>query len=138
MNRRILVVEDDPINRKAMAAILRFIPETTVIFEEDGDRVLAEAASGDAAVILMDVSLSGTRMEGKPVDGVRLTQAIKAAPASASVPVVLVTASAMVGDRERFLQMSRADAYVPKPIEDIDEFLTLVRRLTGLSQAVPT
>jgi CheY-like chemotaxis protein len=52
------------------------------------------------------------------VDGLVLSRLIKDDPATAHIPVLLATAHAMEGDRERFLTASGADDYLQKPIYD--------------------
>jgi two-component system cell cycle response regulator DivK len=74
-------------------------------------------ARREADVILMDVSLAHSLFEGKPVDGIKITQMLKADPATSDLPVILVTAHAMQGDRENFLQQSGADGYISKPVD---------------------
>ncbi len=55
----------------------------------------------------MDVSLTNSRYQGEPVDGLQLTRMLKGDPETAHLPVLLVTAHAMQGDRERFLEAER-------------------------------
>lgn len=76
----------------------------------------------------MDISLSRTIFEGHKVDGIFITKLLKADPATAGVPVVLATAHAMTGDRERFMAETGAEHYLAKPIHDPDNFLEQVRR----------
>jgi CheY-like chemotaxis protein len=120
---RILVVEDDPMNAKLFQLILarRAGREVTV--------VLAEASAGRADLIIMDVSLSNSRWDGAPVDGLEITRRLKRDPRARSVPILLATAHAMKGTRERFLEQSGADDYVSKPIVNADELLATIRRL---------
>ena len=85
--------------------------------------MLEIAKSGTIDVILMDVSLANSVYEGKPVDGIKITQMLKSNPQTASLPVILVTAHAMQGDRELFLKQSGADGYISKPVVDHQEFI---------------
>ncbi|MEL7476008.1 MAG: response regulator, partial [Cyanobacteria bacterium J06555_12] len=66
------------------------------------------------------------------VDGIRITQLLKENPVSAVVPVILVTAHAMRGDREQFLQDSGAQGYIAKPVVDQQ---AMVDRVNELIQA---
>jgi len=77
-------------------------------------------------LVVMDVSLVDTSYQGERLDGVKLTRLIKGQEGGASPPVLLVTAHAMRGDRERLLQDSGADGYVSKPILDHAEFTRIV------------
>jgi CheY-like chemotaxis protein len=79
----------------------------------------------------MDVSLSHSVYQGKAVDGIKITQILKADPSTACLPIILVTAHAMEGDRENFLQQSGADGYISKPVVDHEEFVNQLRRVIG-------
>jgi two-component system, cell cycle response regulator DivK len=96
---------------------------------EDAEEVLQIAVDRGADVVLMDVSLSRSMYRGKAVDGIRLTQMLKADPATRWLPVILVTAHAMEGDRERFLAQSGADDYISKPVVDHEGFINQILAL---------
>jgi CheY-like chemotaxis protein len=127
----VLIVEDDPINFRVFSKILTKRGGLEVKGTENVAEVLRIAQSGEADVILMDVSLANSFYQGKPVDGIKITQMLKADPKTASLPVILVTAHAMQGDRENFLKQSGADGYISKPVVDhqefIDQILSLVK-----------
>ncbi|MBE9222655.1 response regulator [Cyanobacterium stanieri LEGE 03274] len=123
----VLIVEDDPINLKVFSKILTKRGGLNVIGTENVDEVLRVANSGVTKVVLMDVSLSNSYYNGEPVDGIRITQLLKANPITHDIPVVLITAHAMEGDRENFLNLSGADGYITKPIINQDEFVKEVK-----------
>ena len=125
---KILIVEDDPINVKFMQIVLTRKGGYQVAVSEDVAEIMALAESGDLGVIIMDISLSRTLYEGKKVDGIFITKMLKANPATAHIPVILATAPAMSGDRERFLAETGAEHYLSKPIHDPDHFLAEVRK----------
>ena len=100
--KTVLIVEDDMINARVFSKILSKRGGFTVKHTEDVDEVMTIARDRQADVILMDVSLAHSLFEGKPVDGIKITQMLKADPITADLPVILVTAHAMQGDRESF------------------------------------
>ncbi|WNF12895.1 response regulator [Microcystis aeruginosa] len=128
----VLIVEDDPINFRVFAKILTKRGGLEVKGTEDVEEVLRVARDKEADVILMDVSLSHSVYEGKAVDGIKISQILKANPETADLPVILVTAHAMEGDRENFLKQSQADGYISKPVVDhqafVDQILAIVDR----------
>jgi CheY-like chemotaxis protein len=128
----VLIVEDDPINFRVFAKILSKRGGLEVKGTEDVEEVLRIATNAEADIILMDVSLAHSIYEGKAVDGIKITQMLKANPDTASLPVILVTAHAMEGDRENFLKQSGADGYISKPVVDhqafVNQILDLVAR----------
>ena len=129
MTTKILIVEDDPINVKFMSVVLIRKGKYEVVVSEDVPEIMALAAGGGIDAIIMDISLSRSTFEGKKVDGVFITRMLKADPATRDIPVILATAHAMTGDRERFLAETGAEHYLSKPIHDPDHFLGEVRKV---------
>jgi len=119
----VLIVEDDPINFRVFSKILTKRGGLEVCGTENVLEVLEIAKSGTIDVILMDVSLSNSVYEGKPVDGIKITQMLKGDPQTSSLPIILVTAHAMQGDRELLLKQSGADGYISKPVVDHQQFI---------------
>ncbi|ESA32578.1 chemotaxis protein [Leptolyngbya sp. Heron Island J] len=129
--KTVLIVEDDMINARVFSKILTKRGGLAVKHTENVEEVMQIAESGEVDVILMDVSLSHSVYQGKPVDGIRITQMLKANSATAALPIILVTAHAMDGDRENFLQQSGADGYISKPIVDHQKFVDDVKAMIG-------
>lgn len=127
----VLIVEDDPINFRVFSKILTKRGGLEVRGTENVLEVLEIAKSGTIDVILMDVSLSNSVYEGKPVDGIKITQMLKGDPQTASLPIILVTAHAMQGDRESLLQQSGADSYISKPVVDHQQFIDQIVSLVN-------
>ncbi len=119
----VLIVEDDPINLRVFSKILTKRGGLQVRGTEIVEEVLQYAQSGEVDAILMDVALANSIYEDKPVDGIKITQMLKADSATASLPIILVTAHAMEGDRENFLRQSGADGYISKPVVDHEAFI---------------
>ncbi len=124
--KTVLIVEDEPSNVRVFSKILTKRGGLTVKHTEDVEEVIQIALKGEADIILMDIDLRNSRYQGKAVNGLQITQMLKANPQTANVPVILVTASAMEGDRENFLKQSGADGYIPKPIIDQQEFVAQI------------
>lgn len=125
----VLLVEDDPLNARVFSTILAKRGGFEVSVSQDVEEILRVVAEGNIAAILMDVSLSGSTYLGEAVDGIRITQLLKENPVSARVPVILVTAHAMRGDREKFLQDSGAQGYIAKPVVDQQAMVDRVNEL---------
>jgi CheY-like chemotaxis protein len=132
MASRILVVEDDPMNAKLFHLILTRAGRFEVEITEDPAVVLKRVEAGATDLIIMDVSLSNSLWDGVPVDGLEICRRLRANPKTKGVPILLATAHAMKGSRERFLQDSGADDYISKPIVSADE---LIARITTLLEA---
>lgn len=127
--KTVLIVEDDLINARVFSKILTKRAGLEVKHTENVDEVMQIAHNRAADIILMDVSLSHSIYQGKPVDGIKITQMLKANPETANLPIILVTAHAMEGDRENFLQQSGADDYISKPVVDHQQFVDQIMAL---------
>lgn len=136
MSDLVLVVEDDPANAVLVDAILSSVGGFEVVCSDDGDEVLTLIQDRPVVAVLMDVSLGSTRVAGEKVDGVALTRRIRDLPEGINLPVILLTAHAMKGDRERLLFESSANDYVAKPIIDQKGLVELVRRHIRAAKAV--
>jgi two-component system cell cycle response regulator len=107
MGLRILVIEDNPTNLELMTYLLTAFGHQA-IRARDGEEGVAAALAEPPDLILCDLAL--------PVlDGFGVARRLKADPRLASVPLIAVTASAMVGDRAKVLATG-FDGYITKPI----------------------
>ena len=115
----ILIVEDNDKNLKLVRDVLQVKGYATIeaVNAEDG-LVLARERKPD--LILMDIQLPG-------MNGIEALGVLRAEPATATIPVVAVTASVMAQDRNKITEAG-FDAYIGKPI-NLKEFLDTVRRV---------
>jgi CheY-like chemotaxis protein len=120
-NGRILVVEDNGDNMTLISDVLSSL-NYEVISAKDGEEGVERAKAEKPDLILMDLSLP--RM-----DGWTATRQLKADPDFAHIPVIALTAHAMIGDRERALAAG-CDDYLSKPI-NIRELAAKLRQLLG-------
>jgi CheY-like chemotaxis protein len=127
--KTVLIVEDDPINVRVFSKILTKRAGLQVKHTENVEEVIQIAQAREVDIILMDVSLTNSFYQGKSVDGIKITQLLKANPQTAALPIILVTANAMQGDRENFLQQSGADEYISKPVVDHQLFVEQIMAL---------
>jgi CheY-like chemotaxis protein len=122
---RILLVEDNPMNRRVAQFILK--SQGYIVLEaRDGQEALELLKNHLPDLILMDLQLPG-------LDGFTVTRIIKQDAATKAIPVVALTAYAMKGDAERALEAG-CDGYITKPI-DPDDFPQTVARYLKNRQA---
>jgi CheY-like chemotaxis protein len=131
MSNRILLVEDDPINVKFIQTVLVKKGGYEVLVSEEVDEILRLAHEADLAAVIMDVSLSRSSYEGRKVDGIFITQLLKKDEATRHIPVLLATAHAMFGDREKYLELTGAEGYIAKPIHDPKTLIEAVKAVIG-------
>ncbi len=126
---RILVVEDDPMNAKLFQLILARKAGYQVEVTESPALVFERARSGAVDLIIMDVSLSNSEIDGEAVDGLEISRRLKRDPVAGRSPLLLATAHAMKGSRESFLRSSGADDYISKPIVSADDLIARIQAL---------
>lgn len=124
----VLIVEDDPINLRVFAKILQKRGGFEVKGTENVDEVMELSYSGEIDLILMDISLGNSYYQGEAVDGIRITQILKADTKTNHIPIILVTAHAMQGDKESFLSQSGANGYICKPVIDHQGFVDTINK----------
>lgn len=118
MRPRLAVVEDNPDNRMLVEAILE--DDFEILEFETGTDAVEGLVEAKPDLVLLDISLPG-------MDGTEVLTWLRAEASIASVPVIALTAHAMAGDRERYLQAG-FDDYVSKPIVDEAVLRGAIRR----------
>ena len=132
MAQKILLVEDDPINIKFMSVCLQKKGGYEVLVSEDVEEILRLAKETENLIgIIMDVSLSRSHHNGQKVDGVYITKLLKQDPATAKTPILLATAHAMFGDKEKFMAETGAEGYLSKPVHDPTAFIDAIHEAFG-------
>lgn len=123
--RRVLVVDDDPVNRN----VIRLVLERAGLRTDtacDGEQAIANAEDGNYDLILMD-------MQMPRVGGPEATQKIRSLPGYRGIPIVAITANAQTDDRARCLASGMDDALI-KPF-DPDALLRIVLHWMGKQDA---
>jgi signal transduction histidine kinase/ActR/RegA family two-component response regulator len=121
---RLLVAEDNAVNRRYIATLLQRLGHE-VTLAEDGAQALVAWRAGDFQAVLMDVQM--------PVmDGLEATRAIRQEETARGghVPIFALTAHAMAADRERCLAAGM-DGYVSKPIQPETLMRALDKAIAG-------
>ena len=119
MKPKIAVVEDNIDNRLLVQAILEEHYEISEY--ENGMEVVDGLADDIPDLVLLDISLPG-------MDGTEVLEWVRSQPGLSSLPVIALTAHAMSGDREKYLEMG-FDEYVTKPIVDEEVLMGAIERL---------
>ena len=124
MTARVLVVDDVFANIRLLDARLS-AEYFTVLTAMSGPQALDICAQGECDIVLLDVMMPG-------MDGFEVCRRLKSAPATAHLPVVMVTALDSPADRLKGLQAG-ADDFLTKPINEV-ALLTRVKSLARLKQ----
>lgn len=108
--KTVLYIEDDAANRILVRRVLE-AAGYRVLEAESGLQGLEIARAEELGAVLVDIHMPD-------MDGFEVMARLRAIPASASVPIIALTAMVMKGDRERTLEAG-CSAYIEKPI-DVD------------------
>ena len=125
---RVLLAEDNIANQTVMKAILGNADlDVTVV--NNGEKAIQQLAKERYDIILMDISMP-------EMDGIEATRHIRQLPGRArNIPIVALTAHALSGDRERFLEAGMND-YLTKPVK-VKKTLECIARWTGKKRDWP-
>jgi CheY-like chemotaxis protein len=104
----IMIVEDNPVNLKLVSGLLE-LEGFNVIRCSNAESARESLKQNHTDLILMDVALPG-------MDGLALTRILKADKKTKDIKIVVLTAFAMKGDKERVLEAG-CDGYITKPID---------------------
>jgi two-component system, chemotaxis family, chemotaxis protein CheY len=123
MTIRVLVVDDSVQLRRSVMYALERLEDVVCIEAEDGGEALKRLRGEHFDLVLTDINM--------PVlDGLKLVAHIRADPARASLPIVVITTEAAQADRERALKLG-ATAYLVKPVQAHTVRETVQRLLGG-------
>jgi CheY-like chemotaxis protein len=123
MSKKILYVEDNPINVSLVRRILK-AGDYELLVSPDGPSGVSGAKQFQPDLILVDITLPG-------IDGLEVTRRLKMAPQTSAIPIIALTAHNMDGDRQRCLDAG-CDGYVVKPIIPT-ELLNVIARFLAES-----
>ncbi|SRR5690606_17278444 len=127
MKKKIIVIEDDPFSQNFYKIILNKAGYDPII-TESGDEVLNILNSENISLIIMDINLKNTSLNGKKIDGSVLSRTIKT-DKSFNLPVLVVTAFSPNVKGNSFFEESLADDCVIKPIMDYNKLLFTIQKL---------
>ena len=116
--KKIALVEDNADNRLLIQVVLADLFD--VVSYENGQEALQGFAKDKPDLILLDISLP-------KMDGNEVLRRIRADDAIRGLPVIALTAHAMAGDREKYIE-SGFDEYVTKPILDENVLISTIER----------
>ena len=131
---RVMIIEDNLDNLELMRYLLEAFGHVA-LSACDGESGVAAVARERPDLVLCDIHLPGA-------DGYEVARRLKSDPVLARIPLVAVTALAMVGDRDRVIETG-FDGYISKPIEpqrfvsDLESLLPQARRSPGAAARAP-
>jgi two-component system, cell cycle response regulator DivK len=125
----ILLVDDDHLLAKGTAKLIQRLGGHQVQITDEPAEIFRCCESGQVDLVMMDVNLPDAQWQGQEVSGTDISRLLKTQPQTAHIPVVLVTAYAMVSERRSLMTHSLANDFCPKPITDYKALLKLFDQL---------
>ncbi|MFH1815152.1 MAG: ATP-binding protein [Pseudomonadota bacterium] len=124
--RKIVYIEDNPANLRFMQQLLKRRPDITLLVSEDPFEGLHLVRRERPHLVLLDINLPG-------MDGYAVLKQLKADKFTQSIPVIAVSANAMLGD-EQTGRAAGFDDYLTKPL-DLELLMTTIERHVGSNVA---
>lgn len=125
----ILLVDDDYALAYSTAKLIHRIGGHNVYITDEPAEIFWRCGDENIDLVLMDVNLPHAQWQGMAVSGADLARVLKNSPPTAHIPIILVTAYAMLAERKVLLENSQADEFITKPITDYAALLDLIHQL---------
>jgi signal transduction histidine kinase/HAMP domain-containing protein/ActR/RegA family two-component response regulator len=116
--RKVLIVDDDVRNVFALTSVLEGYGMDVIYAENGRSGIDVLQRNPDTALVLMDIMMP-------ELDGYATTETIRKMPQFSELPIIVITAKVMKGDREKSMAAGASD-YVPKPV-DVEYLLDVMR-----------
>ncbi|MBC9910372.1 response regulator [Chitinophaga varians] len=117
--KKVLIIDDDARNIFALKAVLRSRGIPSIAASTGAEGLALLEGDHQVGVVLMDIMMPD-------MDGYETIAALRAKEGEEHLPIIAVTAKAMVGDREKCLEAG-ADNYISKPV-DVDVLLSQLQQ----------
>lgn len=128
MKKTVLIVEDDVLLHKFYKYIFERVGIQPII-TEDAEAVLDHLKNEPTHLIIMDINLKNTYLNGQKIDGIKLSRNIKLNADYSKIPILLVTAYSLSSKEHSILDESLANGIIVKPIVDYNVFLNTINNL---------
>jgi len=128
MMEKIIVVEDDTFSQQFYKFLLEKHGYETLI-TDDLEAVLKDMEESLPVLIIMDVNLTNSFLNGKKIDGIDFSKYIKSNPKFQHIPILIITAHSYESEKKKILEDSLANDIFPKPIYDFNKLLNKIEEL---------
>lgn len=125
----VYLLEDNALVRRYLTELLSIVGNLEVQAFATPQPMMDALAQNIPQLMILDINLANAQFKGDAVDGLILSRHIKQQWGAKAPVVMLLSAHAMAGDEQQFLEQSLADDYQSKPILDEDAFLERIGNL---------
>ncbi|NWF88844.1 MAG: response regulator [Ignavibacteriaceae bacterium] len=126
--KNILIVEDDNLMRQFYSILFKKHGFETFI-SDDGEKIIEYLQKEPISIIVLDINLNNTYLNGKQINGLALLKIIKQIKKYENVPVVLVTAHSITQQKDFLNVTGSKDIWITKPIANYSEFVEKINSL---------
>lgn len=127
----ILLVDDDFTLARSTAKLIHRLGGHRVYITDEPAEIFRCCQAREVDLVIMDINLPGAHWQGQAVNGAEIARLLKDCSLTAHIPIIIVTAYAMVAERQSLLEASQADEFIAKPIID---YIFLLERIYQLIQ----
>lgn len=127
MNEKILVIEDDQFTQEFYKYFFKKAGYSITITEK-ADEIISIIETENVALIVLDVNLKNSYLNGVKTDGVQIARFVKESKFN-RIPILIITAYQDKFGNKSIDDFKIADDYIIKPINDFDQLLLKVRNL---------
>jgi len=131
MTKTILVIEDDNFTNTLYKHIFAKRDDYELVLTDDFDEIIKTLDSIEIHAVILDVSLRNTIYNGDNVDGIFISKFLKANENYANIPILLVTAHQVYGNKDKYIDESKANDYITKPLRDLNIVVNKMDQLTS-------
>lgn len=128
MSKNIIIVEDDPFSQNFYEYVFRKAGFACIVIE-DGDLLIEKLKTTEASLIIMDINLQNTYLNGEKADGIMISRFLKQNDSFSKIPIILVSAYPVSQNGKNYFEESLADDYITKPITDFNFLIGKVNKL---------
>ncbi|VEP12506.1 Response regulator receiver protein [Hyella patelloides LEGE 07179] len=126
---KILLVEDDLSLAKSTAKLIERFSGHQVRVTDNPETIFELCTTDEVDIVIMDINLSEASWAGEEVSGADLSRLLKTQPATAHIPIIILTAYAMANERESLMADSQANEFFTKPIRDYGLLIEKIEEL---------
>ena len=122
-------MDDDYLLARGTAKLIQRLGGHQIDITDDPGAIFERCQSGEVDLVLMDVNLPGAQWHNQEVSGADIARLLKTESQTAHIPIILITAYAMLTERQALLSISKANEFCAKPITDYEKLLEIIARL---------
>jgi len=127
MNKTILIIEDDTFTQE----LYKFLFDRKgykYTISDDGEQVLHLLQNNEVGLIILDINLKNTYLDGKKIDGIGIAEFVRGSENYSTIPILVVSAYQSNVNGRNLIKEKLVDDFIVKPIIDFNQLLEKINR----------